>query len=166
MLVLAVVRLRLLLLFGQSLPVLAHLRRPALLAGVSSARGDAWNIKWLISGRFKAPSGRCACSYRCHNLALGSASGVVFSTRVVVLPKKADGSSRCEEVVGHDGEELLARFRLWFGVSSVDELLGIQPMCSSGDCSGRAGFFTSSSKVPIRSSSGSLVPGVHGKVFA
>lgn len=38
-------RLRLLLLLGQSLPVLAHLLKAALFAGVSRGRGEAWPIK-------------------------------------------------------------------------------------------------------------------------
>jgi len=80
--------------------------------------------------------------------------------------KNVEVSWRCDEVVGQDGDELLARFRLRFGVRSVEELLGIQPMRSSGDSSAGCCFFIVSSKVPMSSSSGMRAPGVLGKVFA
>ncbi len=67
----------------------------------------------------------------------------------------------------HDGDELLARLRFRCGVSSVLELFGIQPSCSSGECSGWGCFFrTFSSKFPMRSSRARRAPGVQGKVFA
>lgn len=159
-LALSFVRLFLALLLGQSLPVLAHLLNPPLRTGVSSGRGDLWMFG--RSGSLNAPAFSFPRPYLCHRSAAGSASGVRFS---VLLGKKADASFRCEDVFGHDGEELLARFLLRFGVSCVEELFGIQPMCSSGDCS----FWTTSflvSTSPIRSSSESLTPGVDGNVLA
>lgn len=158
-------RRRLFLLLGQSLPVLAHLLNAALFAGVSSGRGEAWPIKWLMSGSFKPSPASLSSPYLRHRSAAGSASGV-FSSPCVALPAKYVDSCRCDEVVGHDGEELLARFRLRFGVSSVDELFGIQPSCSSGDFTSGSGLLACSSKLPIRSSNGIRAPGVHGKVLA
>lgn len=102
--------------------------------------------------------------YLCHRSAVGSASGVLFSTCVPFPAKKAD-SCLCEDVVGQDGEELRARFRFRFGVSRVEELLGIQPSVSSGDLTSGSSFFACSSKLPIKSSSGNLAPGVQGKVL-
>lgn len=159
-LTLSFVRLFFARLLGQSLPVLAHRLKPPLRMGVSSGRGDPWTCG--RSGILKTPVLSFPSPYLCHRSAAGSASGVRFP----VLPgKKADASFRCEDVFGHDGEELLARFLLRLGVSCVEELLGIQPMCSSGDCS----FWTTSfllSTSPIRSSNESFTPGVDGKVFA
>ena len=151
-----------LLLLGQSLPVLAHRRNPEPLTGVSNGRGDPGNSMLLNSGNFKVFPLSLLIPYRCHKSAAGSASGVRFSA----LPaKNADASARCDDVFGHDGEDDLALFRLRLGVSCVDELFGIQPMCSSGDCSLGSGSLVSST-FPMRSSRERRAPGVDGKVFA
>lgn len=152
----------LLLLLGQSLPVLAHLRRPDPFTGVSNGRGEPWNTILLRSGNLEASPVSFPIPYLCHKSAAGSASGVRFSA----LPaKNADASARCDEVFGHEGDEDLALFRLRFGVSCVDELFGIQPMCSSGDSSLGSGLGFSST-FPMRSSNDNRAPGVDGNVFA
>jgi hypothetical protein len=116
----------------------------------------------LNSGSFRALPLSLLIPYRCHKSAAGSASGVRFSA---LSAKNADASARCDDVFGHDGDDDLALFRLRLGVSCVDELFGIQPMCSSGDSSLGSGSLVSS-KFPMRSSRERRAPGVDGKVFA
>lgn len=158
----AFVRRFLLLLLGQSLPVLAHRRSPDPFTGVSSGRGEPPKAMLFISGSRRGSPPPLLIPYRCHRSAAGSASGV----RCSALPaKNAEASARCDDVFGHEGDEDLALFRFRFGVSCVEELFGIQPMCSSGDSSLASGFLVSST-FPMRSSSDSRAPGVDGKVFA
>jgi hypothetical protein len=104
----------LLLLLGQSLPVLAHRRSPDPFTGVSSGRGDPPKARLLRSGCRKASPLPLLIPYRCHKSAAGSASGVCCSAPPA---KNADASARCDDVFGHEGDEDLARFRLRLGVS-------------------------------------------------
>lgn len=83
------------------------------------------------------------------------------------VPAIATSSFGCEEDTGPDGDELFALFRFLrrLGVSWLEGPSCDQPSCSSGD------VFTGSSSLvsstfPIKSSSGNLAPGVHGKVWA
>lgn len=117
-------RLFLVLLLGQSLPVLAHRRSPDL-TGVSSGRGEPPKAKLFMSGSRRPSPLALLIPYLCHRSAAGSASGV----RCSALPAKyADASARCDDVFGHEGDEDLALLRFRFGVSCVEELFGIQPM--------------------------------------
>lgn len=110
----AFVRRFLLLLLGQSLPVLAHRRSPDPFTGVSSGRGDPLKSMLFRSGSRKASPPPLLIPYLCHKSAAGSASGVRCSALAV---KNADASARCDDVFGQDGDEDLALFRLRLGVS-------------------------------------------------
>lgn len=117
----------------------------------------------VVSGAFDCSPLGLPLAYRCHKSAAGSAAGVrpteFWCAACVETP------CACEEEPGQDGEELFARFRfLRFGVSSSEELFGIQPICSSGERSTSSSFLTSSQS-PIRSSNGNRAPGVHGNEF-
>jgi hypothetical protein len=117
-------RLFLVLLLGQSFPVLAQRRSPDL-TGVSSGRGEPPKVMLLISGSRKVSPPPLLIPYLCQRSAAGSASGV----RCSALPAKyADASARCDDVFGHEGDEDLALLRFRFGVSCVEELFGIQPI--------------------------------------
>lgn len=167
MLCLPVVHRLLFFVLGQSLPVLAHLRSGPLFTGVSNGRGEPWKIRFLISGSFMLSPIAFPLAYRCQRSAAGSAVGVFFAVDGAPFsPRNAYVLSGCEEECGPGGEELFARFRfLLLGVSSSEELFGIQPICSSGDLCTGAGLFVSSQS-PIRSSIGNRAPGVQGNVFA
>lgn len=96
---------------------------------------------------------------------MGSAAGVLrfAQSGKAVIPSRGWD----DEWVADCGDELFARLRFLrrLGVSNSFELFGIQPMFSSGERSIGASLAVASQS-PIKSASGSLAPGVHGKVVA